>query len=57
MDILKLEQEILKNSTNKKISCARAMEIAKAFNIKVNEVGKICNKLNIKIIKCQLGCF
>lgn len=41
----------------KKLSCAQAFELAKQFQVEVMEVGRICNRHNIKIYKCQLGCF
>ena len=41
----------------KKLSCAQAFELAKQFQVEVMEVGRICNQHNIKIYKCQLGCF
>jgi hypothetical protein len=41
----------------KKLACAQAFELANEFQVEVVEVGRICNKQNIKICKCQLGCF
>ena len=41
----------------KRITCAEAFELAKKLNVGVFEVGRICNCNNIKIRKCQLGCF
>ena len=40
-----------------RVTCAEAFEIAKKFDAAVAEVGRICNENNIKICKCQLGCF
>ena len=39
------------------LSCADAFELAKKFNTEIIEIGRICNELNIRICKCQLGCF
>ena len=41
----------------KKLACAEAFELAKEFEVEVIEIGRICNQHNIRIRKCQLGCF
>ena len=41
----------------KKISCAEAFDIARKYDAKPAEIGRICNDNNVKICKCQLGCF
>jgi hypothetical protein len=41
----------------RKLSCAEAFELAQEFQVKVGLIGRICNQQNIKICKCQLGCF
>ncbi len=41
----------------KKLACAEAFELAKEFEVEVIEIGRICNRQNIRICKCQLGCF
>ena len=41
----------------RKLACAEAFDLARRFDMKIVEVGRICNKNNIKICKCQLGCF
>jgi hypothetical protein len=41
----------------KKLPCAKAFEIAREFGVAPVEVGHICNQQDIKICKCQLGCF
>ena len=40
-----------------RLTCAQAFELAKQFNAEVTEIGHICNQHNIRICKCQLGCF
>lgn len=52
-----LEKRLLKASKENRILCSSALAIAKTLGISPNEVGKYANKLNIKISKCQLGCF
>jgi len=41
----------------KKLACAEAFELAQEFEVEVIEIGRICNQHNIRIRKCQLGCF
>jgi hypothetical protein len=41
----------------KKLSCAEAFKLAGEFQVEAIEIGRICNQQNIKICKCQLGCF
>jgi hypothetical protein len=52
-----LEKKLLSVSKEGRINCTGAFAIAKSFGIPPAEVGKVANKLNIKISKCQLGCF
>jgi len=41
----------------KRLTCAEAFELAKNFETEIIEIGRICNQNNIRICKCQLGCF
>ena len=41
----------------KKLTCTEAFQIAGELNVEVAEIGRICNQQNIRICKCQLGCF
>jgi hypothetical protein len=41
----------------KKLACAEAFGLAHKHGVKVGEIGRICNRQNIRICKCQLGCF
>ncbi len=40
-----------------KLSCADAFKIAAELNVSPAEVGRICNERDIKVTRCQLGCF
>jgi LAO/AO transport system kinase len=40
-----------------RITCSGAIAIAKAIGVPSKEIGRIADKLNIRISKCQLGCF
>ncbi len=57
LDMDQLEQELLKNSKDSKISCKKAMEIAKKMGAPTGKVAKILDRHKIKIRGCQLGCF
>jgi len=57
IDQRKLEEIIKSKAKNGKISCADALRIAKENEVDPKLVGEILNKLKIKIINCQLGCF
>ena len=39
------------------LSCAAAFELAAKFDVKIGEIGDICNAQEIKLKECQLGCF
>ncbi len=59
------EQEMINSVKNRlysedgkeKLTCTEAFELAKNFDVTATEIGRICNSNNIKICKCQLGCF
>jgi len=52
--VLERAQEL---DERKRLTCAEAFELAQQFDVEVIEIGRICNRHNIKISKCQLGCF
>ncbi len=50
--------EKLKNSAkNGRIACLQALKIAKETGMPPKRIGLLLNKLKIKIVSCQLGCF
>ena len=57
----KLAEEILnksfKDGEKTKLPCAAAFLIAKQYGVNPSVIGSICNELNIRIARCQLGCF
>jgi hypothetical protein len=53
----KIEEAILKAAKDEKITCKQCMEIARSFGVSPKEIGKLVNKLHIKLTECQLGCF
>ena len=52
-----LEEKVKEASENGKLSCSRAFKIAEETGTSVGDIGKVANRLDIKIIGCQLGCF
>ena len=52
-----LENRLHKASKENRIHCSSALAIAKSLGVTPKEVGRTANKVNIKISKCQLGCF
>lgn len=52
-----LEEEIKKASSNGKLSCLKAFELAERLKLPVRKIGRAAEGLKIKIVSCQLGCF
>lgn len=40
-----------------RLDCTQAFELAKELRVEVARIGQICNRHDIRISKCQLGCF
>lgn len=45
------------NGNREKMTCAEAFALAEKYDVEITEIGHICNQNNVKICKCQLGCF
>ena len=54
-----LTEAVLRSSDGKRkrLSCAEAFVLAQKYEAKLAEIGRICNDNDVKICKCQLGCF
>ncbi len=52
-----LEEEIRGSLVDGRLPCAVAFKISENQGVGRRTVGDMANKLNIKIAKCQLGCF
>lgn len=52
-----IENEIQASLVDGKLPCAVAFKIAGKLKVTLKQVGDAANRLNIKIISCQLGCF
>ena len=53
----KLERALTSRTEDGRIGCEAALETAAEFEVAPSVVGKILNRLDIKIARCQLGCF
>lgn len=54
-DLLAIIRENL--AEDGKLFCAKAYQLAEAHDIKLWQIGQICEDEKIKIKGCQLGCF
>jgi len=55
--ILKCTSNGRTSSDKKRLPCIKAFELANKYEMKIIEIGHICNEQNIRICNCQLGCF
>jgi len=55
--VLKSAGSARESDGRKQLTCAEAFELAKKYEADIIEIGHICNQNNIRICKCQLGCF
>ncbi len=53
----KLEETIRQALEDNRLACARAFQLAQELQVPVRAVGDTCNRLGIRINRCQLGCF
>ena len=52
-----LEEELKASLVDGRLHCAVAFKISRKLKVSPNVIGDMANRLNIKISKCQLGCF
>lgn len=52
-----LEEKIKTSLENGRLPCPAAFRISRELKVSLKEVGETCNRLNIKVCHCQLGCF
>lgn len=50
-------RECFEEDGRKKLACADAFQIAERHAVELLDVARICNAENIRISRCQLGCF
>lgn len=53
----RLEKELKASLTDNHLPCAVAFQIAGKVGVDRRQVGDTANKLRVRIIDCQLGCF
>ena len=52
-----LENRLLAAASENRITCTTAIALARKLGIPAGEIGRIADKLHIRISQCQLGCF
>ena len=52
-----ITQKTFRDGDKVKLPCAAAFTIAEQNGVNIADIGSVCNELNIRICKCQLGCF
>jgi len=52
-----ISKKSFKDGDKVKLPCVAAFAIAEQNDVNIAKVGAVCNELNIRICKCQLGCF
>jgi len=52
-----LQDAVRKAAVENRLTCERAHELGKELDVSLQEIGAVCNELNIRIKECQLGCF
>ncbi|HNW98375.1 MAG TPA: hypothetical protein PKK00_08200 [Bacteroidales bacterium] len=52
-----IKAKIIAKEGKQYIPCATALKIAEDLHAPTSEVGKVCDDMKVKIMKCQLGCF
>ncbi|HIE12905.1 MAG TPA: hypothetical protein EYP63_05710 [Desulfotomaculum sp.] len=50
-------EAVTRAAPGKRITCARALELARELKVSPFIVGAACDALGVKIRECQLGCF
>ena len=56
-DIDTLKAALLEKSENSQITCAQCFEVAEELGIEKDGLAQLLTDMDIRIIKCQLGCF
>jgi hypothetical protein len=51
-----LKKRLLAAASENRITCAKAIAIARNLKVPAGEIGWLADTLNIRISKCQLGC-
>ena len=54
---VRIEEALRSRGVESEITCAEALALAKELDVDPLEVGRTLTSMNIKIRRCQLGCF
>jgi hypothetical protein len=52
-----LREAIQAQAVEGKVSCKAMLDLAEKTQTPSQQIGEICNELDIKVGSCQLGCF
>lgn len=52
-----LEGELSAVARDGRVACATALALAERLSVSPRVVGAACDRLGLKIVSCQLGCF
>ncbi len=52
-----LREAIQAQAVEGKVSCKAMLDLAEKTETPSQQIGEICNALDIKVSACQLGCF
>jgi hypothetical protein len=53
----KIREAVRNAAISGRLSCEMAHELGAKLDVPLQEIGSVCNELNIRIKDCQLGCF
>ncbi len=53
----KIKDIIKAETNNNQITCGKLHDLSAQHGISLGDLGKIVDELNIKITRCELGCF
>ena len=53
----KIIAAVTQAASDGRLTCEKAHELGKDLGVPLQEIGAVCNELNIRIRDCQLGCF
>lgn len=53
----RIEEAVKRKAVKGRLSCSAARKIAEEIGVTYKIVGNAADRLKIKIINCQLGCF
>ncbi|NLP18289.1 MAG: hypothetical protein GX376_04235 [Firmicutes bacterium] len=53
----RIEEEVQKTAVEGRLSCGQAFALAEKLGVKPRTIGEAADKLQIRIVACQLGLF